>query len=526
MACPKSPENFFLSLKDQKKLYDIVYDLQNLFEEHGIVFWAFEGTLLGAFRHNGLIPWDDDIDMAVKISQREKILNIPKKDWTKHNLVLGKHWLGFKVFRPSGKWVPNTEKKFRYRYPFVDVFIMKKYGKKWQFVKDDKSSAWHGDAYSTWPDTYITHSNLFPLTTHKFDFHQGNRRLPVPHNSKPFLDRSYKGWEDVAYTNAWDHKTEEFVDNVCKYKMDDVLTTEREFFNNSTGLLKDNENAKFLRSYVDHVYIINLKHRADRRENVRRNLEYLGFEKSKYTFVNATDRTWKSQKKGFQEIGITSEYLPKTLLNKHGELHDDDSPDGRLTENIIERDGLIEWRISDRGERSKGLAEVAVTLSHARIWKKVMNSKNPKKRILIMEDDACVSSTFAKSDFKELILRAGEKYPEKELVLLGYCYANKTKRIPGLKSSHNFLETGKYYCMQSYIVTPAVASKMMKEIIPISEPVDDLFQRKRIMKDALVFHVPLIHQSSEAGAVSDIREDNSGDLGDTDSMKFGTCYTE
>lgn len=60
----------------QSNLYYILEVVAKILDTHEIKYFLSDGTMLGAVRHNGFIPWDDDIDLTVRRKDYNKILEI------------------------------------------------------------------------------------------------------------------------------------------------------------------------------------------------------------------------------------------------------------------------------------------------------------------------------------------------------------------------------------------------------------------------------------------------------------------
>ena len=67
----------------QKKLLMILIEFDRICRKHNIKYSLEGGTLLGAIKYKGFVPWDDDIDIVMERPEYERFLKVCKRELNK-----------------------------------------------------------------------------------------------------------------------------------------------------------------------------------------------------------------------------------------------------------------------------------------------------------------------------------------------------------------------------------------------------------------------------------------------------------
>ncbi len=149
---------YFTSEQVLTELAELLELVGRRLDEAGICWWVTQGTLVGAARHQGLIPWDHDADLNLKLEQLPILLEL-EPEFRRQGFRLKKAAGGYKL--GYSRWP---------LFPYLDLVPVARRGSVWQlaFPLDSEGRATFGK-HLQWPQEAIPEEDLFPLQRWPFE---------------------------------------------------------------------------------------------------------------------------------------------------------------------------------------------------------------------------------------------------------------------------------------------------------------------------------------------------------------------
>lgn len=225
--------------KAQLVMLDMLIEFDAICKKHQLQYWLDSGTLLGAVRHQGFIPWDDDIDLSMPVEDYNKFLNIAKSELSSEIFLQTSHtdkqfkfdYIKLRSNKARIIEFHERDKDIKYHQGvFVDIFPMltienteankEQYDSTLKEIRDvssvslhtpngkddpvkratlvaslkQKHHGWQNDTSKViyggeMPDVaaWFDIEEVFPLTAMKFEGHS----FPAPNNPSHYLDAIY-----------------------------------------------------------------------------------------------------------------------------------------------------------------------------------------------------------------------------------------------------------------------------------------------------------------------------------------------
>lgn len=150
---------------------DIALNIKTICEKNDIPYFLIGGTLLGAVRHKGFIPWDDDMDIGLLRKDYDRFIEICKSDL------------------PDHLYLQTWDTDFGYAMPFAKIMLK---GTKYREEASGKSKA-----------NSMIFVDVFPYDNKPDNIFEGKILFFVQEIAKKMLQ--YKMGYDMSKTSS--HKT-------------------------------------------------------------------------------------------------------------------------------------------------------------------------------------------------------------------------------------------------------------------------------------------------------------------------------
>ena len=238
--------------RQQLVMLDMVKELDRICKKYSIPYFLYGGTLLGAIRHNGFIPWDDDLDVGLMRSDYQRLMKVLSDELPSHivlqtNDTDKNYFCFFAKLRDTRSFIDegSYDRCFKYRGIFIDIFPFDRVLLSLQRIKlqsyaytlyrngNGSEAALRKIRTLTWINRHISfpvlraisrlsggksltydfgipfhivydENDIFPLTTHDFEGVQ----LSVPGNSHHMLQSQFGDYMQLPDLDHVEHHVE------------------------------------------------------------------------------------------------------------------------------------------------------------------------------------------------------------------------------------------------------------------------------------------------------------------------------
>lgn len=217
-----SKNKYNISKKEAERLYMTIKTLHDIFIKNNISYWVTGGTLIGAIRHRGVIPWDDDGDVCIMKKDVPKLRKLIKtfkrkgyilKEGEEDDDASDDEELLCWEKPDSCTWYLEYDGKHSLG---VDIFIMEKVGPIITYADPYWRTAGNGGKRC-----YFLEQFTFPLIPTLF----GNFWVMTPFNSVEHLNQCYGVSWNSKSQRLFDHRSGRWVDSKLKRMLADDYET-------------------------------------------------------------------------------------------------------------------------------------------------------------------------------------------------------------------------------------------------------------------------------------------------------------